>query len=94
MSVLNGHTPFTRNPDFIVFGVSVFDVHWFTVDGMSYTCIVIVFHDEFLPMRQTHLTSPRAAVWSGKHSNTAPFSLERSSTYTENVYDHCPIQAM
>jgi hypothetical protein len=35
MSVLNGEISLVKNPDLMLFGVSVFDSDWFTMNEMS-----------------------------------------------------------
>jgi hypothetical protein len=32
---VNGHIPFTKNPDLMFFGVNAFGSSWFAMDGMS-----------------------------------------------------------
>lgn len=94
--MLIGHTIFTRNPAFRVFGVSVFNVHWFTIHGTA--CTVIVFHDEFLTMRQTHLTSLEAPVcgWYevGKTVIALHFPWKGQVLIQKYVSEDCPVEVM
>jgi len=42
MAELNGHIPFTENPDFIYFDIRAFGSDWLSMNGMSQIVIVLL----------------------------------------------------